>query len=133
MCQRARPPKPSKHNRKVVVRLENFKGAPKHRDCSRQEFQRRSMRQRHGGLRTPRKPSFAPRISRTHAPASRQATNIEKVVLRAENFEDPSHASVTTRPEQREGRRRTENFEDAPRACAKMSNSYASRQPYPLL
>ena len=76
---------------------------------SRPELRGCSTRQRHDKPWPPRRRSFAPRISRKlHAPAIRQATETKRVVIRAENFED------------------------APRASAKMRNSYGSRQPYPV-
>ena len=54
---------------------------------------------------TARRSPLTPRISRTvHAPASRRASNNERVATYAQNFEDAPRASVTTCGKQREGR-----------------------------
>ena len=71
----------------------------------RPEFRGRSTRQRHDTRKTTRRSTLTPRISRTlHAPASRRASDNERVATYAQNFEDAPRASVTTRRKQREGR-----------------------------
>ena len=59
----------------------------------------------HDAPATARRSPLTPRISRTvHAPASRRASNNERVATYDQDFEDAPRASVTTCGKQREGR-----------------------------
>ena len=103
------------NNERVATYAQNFEDAPrasvttrgKQREGRhlRPEFRRRSTRQRHVAPETARGSPLTPRISRTlHAPASRHASNNERVATYAQNFKNAPRASVTTRRKQREGR-----------------------------
>ena len=106
---------------RIVIRAANFKNALRasvtkssgHREGRHlcREFGERSTCQCYNKPRKSRGSSYAPRISKTprmsrmlHAPASRQAGTTERVVICAENLENAPRGSVTTNPENQEGR-----------------------------
>ena len=105
----------ARNNERVASYTHNFADAPhasvptgrKQRKGHhlRPEFRGRSRRQHHDAAKTTRGSPLTPGILQTlHASASRGAKNNERVATYTLNFEDASHASVTTHQKQREGR-----------------------------